>query len=323
MRLFCRAVALLPLVALLGVAQGPTWPEFLGPASNGISPEKGLNLGWKTKPPRTLWKVPGGGGFASLAIVGDRVVTAIQRDEKTGVVCLDAATGKELWFHAVASAYLDHQRHGPAPRATPPASERIPHPLLPTLHTHLPMEQECMNAVDGDRVAYLGAGPTYVARLEELAPASCSPRNNLIVGHPVEPGLRPPTVDVQEHAAGDGAELVERHLDVPAPPDVVRRDAHRLVGAGRPSRGDDEAVAVRRRRAPKPGFRQRQFDSIRRGADLGEKRDGYVRDQIPLHRRFQRAHRSNRDRHRHDRRSREGDRLCYDQLRGAICHPRR
>ncbi len=48
-----------------------SWPQLLGPHRNGISDEKGLNLDWKTYPPKTLWKVAVGSGYSSLAVRGD------------------------------------------------------------------------------------------------------------------------------------------------------------------------------------------------------------------------------------------------------------
>jgi outer membrane protein assembly factor BamB len=95
------------------------WPQFLGPQRDGISREKGLNTDWKKTPPKVLWKVPLGDGFSSFAIVGDRVFTMCKRGTNDIAVCLDAATGKELWTREIASSYLDKQKQGAGPRATP------------------------------------------------------------------------------------------------------------------------------------------------------------------------------------------------------------
>lgn len=132
MRLFLGPLALCLVVSFVPAAEVPSWPEYLGPDRNAVSPEKGLNLDWKKTPPKTLWKVAGGSGFASLAIVGDRLVTAVQRDQQSGVLCLDAATGKEHWFRPVGPVYLDKQRHGPGPRATPTIVDGVVYALMPT-----------------------------------------------------------------------------------------------------------------------------------------------------------------------------------------------
>jgi outer membrane protein assembly factor BamB len=95
------------------------WPEFLGPHRNGIAADKGLNWDWDKAPPRVLWKVPLGNGFSSLIVVGDRLYTMSQRGQRDVVVCLDAKTGKEIWACDAAANYVDRQKQGPGPRATP------------------------------------------------------------------------------------------------------------------------------------------------------------------------------------------------------------
>jgi outer membrane protein assembly factor BamB len=95
------------------------WPEFLGPKRNGMSAETGLNLDWGRKPPKVLWKVPVGPAFSSISVVGDKLFTMAQRGKRDVVVCLEAATGKEVWACDGAPTYLDTQRHGPGPRSTP------------------------------------------------------------------------------------------------------------------------------------------------------------------------------------------------------------
>jgi len=126
-------LVVLPLVAALVPAQAPpTWPQVLGPRRDAISAETGLNLDWKKSPPKVLWQVPCGSGFASVAVADGKVVTAVQRDQRCGVLCLDAADGKELWFKPVGPAYLDRQKHGPGPRATPTVVDGVVYALMPT-----------------------------------------------------------------------------------------------------------------------------------------------------------------------------------------------
>src|SRR5438552_19115345 len=109
------------LAAVPGRAAEPdvSWSQFLGPRRDGVSTETGLNLDWKTKPPKTLWKVPLGSGYSSLAVHGDRLVTTVKRGERDLVVCLSTADGKELWSHDAAPAYTDQQRPCKGPRGTP------------------------------------------------------------------------------------------------------------------------------------------------------------------------------------------------------------
>ncbi|HVS38183.1 MAG TPA: PQQ-binding-like beta-propeller repeat protein [Gemmataceae bacterium] len=95
------------------------WPQLLGPQRNGISGETGLNLDWKANPPRTVWKKSIGAGFSSVAVVGDRVVTQTQRDDRQWVVCLSTKDGEQLWAYDAAPGYIDRQHAGGGPRSTP------------------------------------------------------------------------------------------------------------------------------------------------------------------------------------------------------------
>jgi outer membrane protein assembly factor BamB len=123
------AVVALMLLAAALPASAETegdWPQFLGPRRDGVSAETGLNLDWKTKPPRTVWKKPLGNGFSSLAIAGDRLVTQTKRDERDIVVCLSIDDGKELWAYDAAPSYIDKQHQGAGPRSTPTiAGDRV------------------------------------------------------------------------------------------------------------------------------------------------------------------------------------------------------
>lgn len=53
-----------------------------------------------------------------MTVVGDRLFTQEQRDRSEAVVCLDAATGREVWVHNDDVRFSDDQA-GPGPRATP------------------------------------------------------------------------------------------------------------------------------------------------------------------------------------------------------------
>ncbi len=67
-------------------AEPAEWAQFLGANRNAISTAKGLNLDWKEKKPKEVWKVPIGAGFSSIACVGDRVYTMVNRDKRDWAV---------------------------------------------------------------------------------------------------------------------------------------------------------------------------------------------------------------------------------------------
>ncbi len=121
-REFLQAAAAL---AVRFPADGPpaddpaSWAQFLGPRRDGISRETGLNTDWTKKKPAVVWKAATGPSFSSVSVVGDRLFTGEQRGSRDGILCIDAKKGKERWYTDAAPGYLDRQRQGAGPRATP------------------------------------------------------------------------------------------------------------------------------------------------------------------------------------------------------------
>jgi len=77
------------------------WPQYLGPARNSTSPEKGLLRSWPQKGPEVLWTVAVGIGYGG-PVIKDGKVYLLDRDDKVGdkLRCLDLSSGKELWSFA-------------------------------------------------------------------------------------------------------------------------------------------------------------------------------------------------------------------------------
>ncbi|HVC93364.1 MAG TPA: PQQ-binding-like beta-propeller repeat protein [Pirellulales bacterium] len=137
----------LPLAAARpAAADDGDWPQFLGPSRNGISPATGLNVDWETRPPKTLWKVPLGKGFSSLAVVGGEVFTMANRGARDVVCCYRADSGREKWSVDASPRYLDTQGQGPGPRATPTFDDGLLYCLLPA------GDLLCLAADDGGEV---------------------------------------------------------------------------------------------------------------------------------------------------------------------------
>jgi outer membrane protein assembly factor BamB len=102
----------------VGVAQNAAdWPQFLGPARNGISSESGLLDLWPEGGPKEVWRANGGVGMSGLAISRGRLITLIQKDGKQWLTALNAQTGRPAWQTELAPEYKNQQ--GDGPRATP------------------------------------------------------------------------------------------------------------------------------------------------------------------------------------------------------------
>jgi hypothetical protein len=114
-------VAGLALASWLSAAAGD-WPQFMGPNSDGTSPERGVLRAWPEGGPKVLWTVPLGSGYGGAAIRGGKVYVLDRRNQAKDVLrCLDLATGREEWtFSYEARGQIDHD----GSRSTPAVSER-------------------------------------------------------------------------------------------------------------------------------------------------------------------------------------------------------
>lgn len=109
-----------------GSAGGSQWPAFRGPNRDGISPDSGLLKEWPEGGPKQLWVYDQAGmGYSGVSIVDGHLYTMGTRGDDVTIICVDVATGKELWAEAVSKddqqGYSAGWGHGP--RSTPTYSE--------------------------------------------------------------------------------------------------------------------------------------------------------------------------------------------------------
>jgi len=94
-------LATVVLMGVVGSSLAADWPQYLGPARNSTSPEKGLLRSWPQKGPEVLWTVAVGIGYGG-PVIKDGKVYLLDRDDKVGdqLRCLDLSKGNELWSFA-------------------------------------------------------------------------------------------------------------------------------------------------------------------------------------------------------------------------------
>jgi outer membrane protein assembly factor BamB len=99
------------------------WPQWGGPARNGISPEKGLLKTWPKEGPVLVWTFEDAGlGYTAPAVVGGKVYLMGSRKGTEYLFALDAK-GKELWATAIGPLYdWKGNQWSSGPNATPAVS---------------------------------------------------------------------------------------------------------------------------------------------------------------------------------------------------------
>lgn len=112
------------LFAIPCAAFAGDWPQFRGPAGNGVSEETNVPQVWG--PDKNIrWKVPlPGPGDSSPIVSGKRVfiTCATDRGKNRSLYCFDRDTGKELWvktveFSGVEPTHPTNQYCGSSPAA--------------------------------------------------------------------------------------------------------------------------------------------------------------------------------------------------------------
>ncbi len=103
------------------------WPQWLGPNRDGISTVTGLRKSWPQSGPKLVWRKPLGEGYAGVSIAQGRLFTLFSEGEEEFIVCLDAASGKEIWRVRSDSTYKDPNGNGP--RSTPTIHENLVYAL--------------------------------------------------------------------------------------------------------------------------------------------------------------------------------------------------
>ena len=93
-----------------------SWTSFLGPSHNAVSTETPLR---RELPPPLVWERPKGSGYASPAIIGDRLLFIHRLDDDEVVECLHAETGACRWRFRYPTAYQDRYGYNNGPRSSP------------------------------------------------------------------------------------------------------------------------------------------------------------------------------------------------------------
>ena len=104
---------------------GDDWPTFRGPNRTAVVNDPKLLKSWPAEGPKLLWETSGAGrGYASLAIVGDKMYTlgdgaSTQKDADEYLTCFDRTTGKQLWATKTGTPWTSGQPDWQSSRSTP------------------------------------------------------------------------------------------------------------------------------------------------------------------------------------------------------------
>jgi outer membrane protein assembly factor BamB len=119
------------------------WPRFHGPNNDNLSPDIGLLKTWPEGGPSRLWEAAGiGEGYASVAIVGERIYTSGAVEGACVISALDM-DGKMIWQKMNGRAWKGSY---PGTRATPTINDGL------LYHLSGNGNLICLEASNGDEV---------------------------------------------------------------------------------------------------------------------------------------------------------------------------
>jgi outer membrane protein assembly factor BamB len=112
------------LAALTAAAWTTDWPQWRGPARDGIAPAVAEPKAWPEQLKRS-WKVNVGEGHSSPVVSGDKIFVHTRQGEREVVSCLRADSGQVLWSQGYDTPYEMNSAargHGKGVKSTPVVS---------------------------------------------------------------------------------------------------------------------------------------------------------------------------------------------------------
>ncbi|MGH9967308.1 MAG: PQQ-binding-like beta-propeller repeat protein [Pyrinomonadaceae bacterium] len=116
-KLFTLAAITLASVAALAA----DWPQWRGPNRDGLVSDASLPQTWP-KELKQEWKVTVGVGHSSPVVANGRIYIFARQAEEEVLLCLNSATGKQIWTSSQPISYEMHnaaRTHGKGPKSTP------------------------------------------------------------------------------------------------------------------------------------------------------------------------------------------------------------
>jgi len=94
------------------------FPQFRGPARDGVLPPLSILEDWQANPPLLVWRRPVGAGFSSFVVSGKHAITMEQSGKEEALVSYETATGDQRW-ETTWPGRFEQVPAGLGPRSTP------------------------------------------------------------------------------------------------------------------------------------------------------------------------------------------------------------
>jgi outer membrane protein assembly factor BamB len=108
-------------VVLLGAQTPAAWPQWRGPARDGVASAFTPPQTWPAQLTRR-WEITVGAGHSSPVVAGNRIVLHSRLGTREIVAAYDLQSGQQLWQDGIEAPYTVNaaaRAHGPGPKSTP------------------------------------------------------------------------------------------------------------------------------------------------------------------------------------------------------------
>lgn len=119
MKTFTQVGLLILSLPLIGQADPPGWPDFLGPERNGKSSEKVDIAPWQKTGPPIVWHKEIGTSYGAPTVANGRLFIFARHGNMARLSCLESDTGSELWRFEYPTDYEDMYGYNNGPRCCP------------------------------------------------------------------------------------------------------------------------------------------------------------------------------------------------------------
>ena len=120
-RLTLASIATLAGLTIATAGASQDWPQWRGPARDGVAPSFKVPATWPEKlTPR--WKVDVGLGYATPLLVGNRIYMFTRQDAAEVMTALAPSSGRVIWRTSYPAPFKMNPataHHGEGPKATP------------------------------------------------------------------------------------------------------------------------------------------------------------------------------------------------------------
>jgi len=111
------------ILAFAGGVMAQDWPQWRGPARDGKASGFDAPGQWPAELTKK-WSVTVGFGDSTPALVGNKLYVCVRQGDEEAALCLDAATGNELWVDKCAAPVVPRPANShPGPRSSPAVAD--------------------------------------------------------------------------------------------------------------------------------------------------------------------------------------------------------